>query len=87
MREVFYEDDVSRQIDEAANQFPRMDDAIAGLEWRLRHKPEEAVARGPIYYIFRQKGFKNLNIPDITVVYRYDGERIHIFGIRIMPAE
>jgi hypothetical protein len=87
MREVFYEDDVSQQIDAAAKQFPRIHEAIAGLEWRLGHRPKEAVARGLLYYIFRQKGFKNLNIPDITVVYRYDGERIHIFGIKITPAE
>jgi len=87
MREIFYEDDVSQQIDAAAKQFPRIHDAVAGLEWRLRHRPTEAVARGPLYYIFRQKGFKNLNIPDITVVYRYEDERVHIFGIRIMAAE
>jgi hypothetical protein len=87
MREVFYETDVTKQIDAAAVQFPRIHDAVAGLEWRLRHRPKEAVSRGTLFFVYRQKGFTNLNIPDITVVYRYEGERIHIFGIRIMAAE
>jgi hypothetical protein len=87
MREIFYETDVTQKIDAAVVKFPRIHDAIAGLEWRLGHRPEEAVARKKLYFIYRQKGFKNLNIPDITVVYRYEGERIHIFGIRIMEAE
>ena len=87
MREVVYDADVSKEIDAARKKFPRIDDAIAGLEWRLAHRPEEAVSRGNLFYIYRQIGFKNLNIPDITVVYRYENERVRIFGIKITEVQ
>lgn len=87
MREVVYEHSVTKQIDAAATKYPRIRDAVAGLEWRLRHRPHDAVCRANVYYIYRQTGFKNLNIPDIIVVYRYDGEKVNIRGIRIMDAE
>jgi hypothetical protein len=87
MREVVYENSVTKQIDAAVTKYPRIRDAVAGLEWRLGHRPQEAVRRANVYYIYRQRGFKNLRIPDITVVYRYEGEKVNIRGIRIMEAE
>lgn len=87
MREVAYDASVSQQIDAAAKLYPRIEDAVRALEWRLRHRPLEAVQRPNLYFIYRQKGFKSLNIPDIVVLYRYENEIVNIRGIRILPPE
>lgn len=65
MREVVQELAVSGAIDAATAEFPRLDDAISALEWRIGHKPEDAVSRDQ-YYVYRQRGFPRLNIPDIV---------------------
>jgi hypothetical protein len=82
MRVVIYEDAVSGSIDAAAAEFPRIHDVMAGLEWRIRHKPEDAVSRNK-FFIYRQEGFPRLNIPDIVVLYRYEGEAVNIVAIHI----
>ena len=86
MREVIYENSVSDSIDAAAAEFPRIHDAIAGLEWRIRHKPEDAVSRDK-YYIYRQEGFPRLNVPDIVILYRYEREIVNIVGIHIEKSQ
>ena len=83
MREVIQESQVSEDIDKASKEYPRIYEAIAGLEWRLGHRPSDGVARKKPFYIFRQSGFPNLNIPDITVLYKYEGEAITIVRIKI----
>lgn len=87
MREVIQERNVSQEIDDACKEYPRLPDAISGLEWRLAHRPEEGVNRTHCYYVYRQSGFPNLNIPDVTVIYRYEGEAINIVRIRIEKAQ
>jgi hypothetical protein len=87
LREVIQEPEVSQAIDNAAKEFPRINDAIAGLEWRLGHSPTDGVARATPYFVFRQSGFPDLNIPDITVLYRYEGEAITIFRIKIQKSQ
>jgi hypothetical protein len=82
MREVSQEHSVSAAIDAASAEFPRIHEAMMGLEWRLQHKPDDAVSRDK-YYILRQKGFPRLNIPDIVVLYHFEGESVNIVGIRI----
>jgi hypothetical protein len=85
MREVRYELSASGSLDAAAAEFPRVHDAMNGLEWRLRHKPEDAVSRDK-YYVYRQEGFAQLNIPDIVVLYRYEGEIVNIVALHIEKA-
>jgi hypothetical protein len=87
VREVIQEKEVSKAIDDACKDYPRIYDAIAGLEWRLGHRPQDGVARTAPFYVFRQSGFPNLNIPDITVLYRYEGEAITILRIKIEKSQ
>jgi len=86
MREIVHELRVSDALDAAAAEFPRVHDAMAGLEWRLAHKPQSALPRDE-YFIFRQQGFPHLNIPDIVALYRYDDWKINIVGIHIEKAK
>jgi hypothetical protein len=82
MREIVQELRVSEALDAAAAEFPRVHDAMRGLEWRLARRPKDAVSRDQ-YLIYRQKGFPTLDIPDIVVLYRYENEQVNIVGIHV----
>jgi hypothetical protein len=86
MREVVLENCVSESLDAAAAEFPRIHDAMRGLEWRIGHKPHDAVARGE-FFVYRQQGFPSLNIPDMVVLYRFEGEVVNIVAIHIERAQ
>jgi hypothetical protein len=85
MRECVHEHRVSDAIDAAAAEFPRIFEAIAALEWRLQHKPLDAVSKSD-FFVYKQRGFPAHNIPDIVALYRYDGERVNIVAIHIERA-
>lgn len=83
MRQIVQEHVVSEAIDQASAEFPRISDAISGLEWRLSHRPEDGIQRKSGFMVYRQSGFPTVDIPDITVLYTYDDNSVNVVRIRI----
>jgi len=74
MRTVIEEGIVSETIDQAAENFPRLDDAFEALKWWLARKPESGEALDDLNWIYKQAGDVDIGLPALTVIYTFDAK-------------
>jgi hypothetical protein len=86
MRTVILENRVSEQLEAAVTRFPRIEEAYRGLEWRLCRRPQDGIHRTSNFFIYKQDGIRNLNIPTLTVLYRFNENEVGIIAMRITEA-
>lgn len=85
LRTIVPENEVTFDVDAAKMTFSRVDDAYAGLEWRLARSPNDGILVGNGYYIYKQLGFPKWKIPSITVLYRFTDSEVFIEAIIFAP--
>lgn len=86
MRTIIWSQESSQDIHSASKIFRRLDDSIRALEWRLARSPQKGVHRTGRYWLHRQKGIVDLEIPEITVLYSFTDDEVEIHAIVIRPA-
>ena len=45
LRSIVYSDDAQVDVDAAREEFPRLEDAIQALEWRISHRLTDGINR------------------------------------------
>jgi hypothetical protein len=81
MRTIVYEQEADAAVDAGRLQYARVDDVMSGLEWRLSRRPTDGIPRKWGYHIYKQAGFKSLNIPTVTALYTYDDNQVVIYSV------
>jgi hypothetical protein len=86
MRTIVYSREASLDIDSARKAFRRLDNCVSALEWRLARGAEKGVHRTGKYWMHRQKGIAELELPEITVLYSFTDDEVEIHAVVIRPA-
>jgi hypothetical protein len=87
--------DVEAEIEAAKKQFHRFDDGMKGLVWLLERnaRPAGSFPTSAIQseFMYGFNGDRDLGIPDMWVVYKFDDDAMTILAINAMessaPAE
>jgi hypothetical protein len=89
-RSIIQEPGVSQNIDAARKNWPRLDDAWAGLEWLLARKASTlGLAReegGVLYRAYKQGGDSLASTPDILILFTCTDDQVIVHATRITPA-
>ena len=86
-RQVVEEEWAAAQADKSSKKHHRFPEAYEALKWLLaRHCSKLPVAtrtvKGVQYHLYRQEGDELTVIPDITVLFTYDENRVNILALR-----
>lgn len=83
LRTVLEQESVVRNVTRAKAEFKRIDEAYAGLQWRLSRDPHAGYEFEPGFYVYKQVGLPSVGVPTLTVIYQFDEQTIEFRGIRI----
>jgi hypothetical protein len=86
LRSIVYSDDAQVDVDAAREEFPRLEDAIQALEWRISHRPTDGINRKGNFWVFRQRGLAAQGIPEISILYSFTDEIVELHAILIRPS-
>mgnify|MGYP000893341315 CR=1 FL=1 len=84
LRTVIEEISVSKIIDSAIAQYPRIGDIFDGVKWRLARDPRCGlkIPDHECYRIVKTESFHN-DLPSMSFLYKYDENNIFIKAIKI----
>lgn len=78
---------VSKRLDNAVKEYPRLLRMFDAVRWRLAHEPFKGATRvpntNPICYMIRTKPWKAGMIPALTVLYRVTESEIIIESLAV----
>ncbi len=87
IRTVIYDKEVAQAIDSEQENFFRLNDVIAAIEWLLARTPEVGVpipeTTDPTYYLIGTEAMGIFEVPAVTVLYHFDDQTVTFYGIRI----
>ena len=85
IRTVVEEPAVTKTIDGATKQHPRIPDVFEALKWLLARKCDVLPSReiSGSHYVYRQAEDSIAATPAIVVVYVYDNNSVNIIGVKI----
>ncbi len=63
--------------------YPRMDEAFEALKWWLARNPETGLLIDDYYWLYKQRGNRELNIPALVVVYTFDSDEVNLFSLLV----
>jgi hypothetical protein len=82
--------DVEAEIEAARKEFSRFDDGMKGLVWLLERnaRPTGSFPTGATQteFMYGFDGDKDVGIPDMWVVYKFDDDELTILAINAMEA-
>lgn len=80
--------EVSQAIDLYHVKYKRFEDAWDGLKWLISRKPCLGVRIDTTdFFLYKQDGFLNLNIPTIIILYSFNDSKITIKSINASEFE
>jgi len=83
MRTVVESGDVSAKIDAESTVYPRMHEAFDALTWWLSRNPDTGELIDDYYWLYKQRGNRELNIPSLVVVYTFDHNSVEIVSLLV----
>jgi len=81
MRTVIEDPSVSAKVYAEVGIYARLEDAFDALKWRLARNPEEGELIDDYYWLYRQKGNRDLKIPSLVVLYTFDPHYVTILAL------
>ena len=63
--------------------YPRMDEAFEALKWWLARSPETGIIVDDYFWLYKQRGNRELNIPALVVLYTFDANEVEIFSLLV----
>lgn len=74
---------VSQVVDLESSLYPRMEEAFDALKWWLARKPESGSIVDDYYWVYKQLGDRDLNIPVLVVLYTFDANDVQFFSLLV----
>ena len=78
MRTVREEHTVSEAIDLHCALYPRLEEAYEALTWTLAHRPEIGEIIDDFFWLYKQAGDEEMNVPALVVVYTFDADSVDV---------
>jgi hypothetical protein len=63
--------------------YRRMEEAFEALKWWLARVPESGSIVDDYFWVYKQKGNRELNIPALVVLYTFDSDEVHLFSLLV----
>jgi hypothetical protein len=83
MRTVVEDGEVTAKIAAESSIYPRMYEAFDALVWWLSRNPETGELVDDYYWLYKQRGNRELNIPALVVLYTFDHRTVEIFALLV----
>jgi hypothetical protein len=83
LRTVVEEDGVWAIVFANASIYRRLEEAFDALKWLLSREPERGTLIDDYFWVYKQRGNKDLNIPALVVLYTFDHETVTLFSILV----
>ena len=78
MRTVVEDAQVSEVIDSEQRVYPRLEEAFDALKWWLCRVPESGEIIDDLYWLYKQAGDRQQNIPALVAIYTFDNQYVWI---------
>jgi hypothetical protein len=62
----------------------RLEDAFDALKWWLARRPDSGEAQDDRYWLYKQRGDPEANIPALVVLYTFDDDEVVILSALVM---
>jgi hypothetical protein len=63
--------------------YQRMEEAFEALKWWLARVPDSGEIIDDYYWLYKQRGNRDLNIPALTVIYTFDHDTVELFSLLV----
>jgi len=87
LRTVIESQHVTHVVYMESQIYRRMDEAFKALKWWLARVPDSGQIIDDFYWLYKQRGNRELNIPSLTVIYTFDHNTVEMFSLLVrLPA-
>ena len=91
-RAIVEEDNVAREADRLRREYERFDEQYEAIKWLLARSCHEleVLARevnGVLYRLYRIGGDEVAGTSDVTVLFTYDDNEVHLLGLKAEEIE
>ncbi len=83
IRTVIEAGPISIQIDAEGSIYPRLEEAFDALTWWLARNPESGELLDDYYWLYKQSGNRDLNIPALVVIYTFDANEVELISLLV----
>ena len=83
LRTVIESQNVTHVVYMHTSIYRRMEEAFDALKWWLARVPESGSIIDDYYWIYKQRGNRDLNIPALVVVYTFNADEVEIFSLLV----
>lgn len=81
IRTVVEERSVTEKVYAEGSFYPRLEEAYDALTWYLARRAEEGELVDDYYWIYKQKGNRELKIPALVALYTIDHDSVTIHSL------
>ena len=87
-RTIIEDDEVAEWFSENIEAYPRLEDLIFALKWRLAHEPETGVpVPGTNYYIAKTAPLWDVSVPTVRVLYDFNENEVTFRSAEIVETQ
>jgi hypothetical protein len=83
LRTVIEAQTVSHVVYMESSIYRRMEEAFEALKWWLARVPESGEIVDDYYWLYKQRGNRELKIPTLVVLYTFDEDQVILFSLLV----